>query len=95
MAEQTLYDAHPSMFRNNPVGFVVVILLCLAVVGLPILLVWWLRAIGTTLTVTDTRITLRKGVLSKHTNEVYHGNVRNVQVHRHWARSARRLSSLQ
>lgn len=81
MPEQSLYHAHPAMFRNKPVGFV---LACLLVpvfgIGLLILLIWWLRAMGTTLTVTEERITLRQGILSKHINEVYHTDVRNVRV---------------
>ena len=43
MAETTLYSENPSMFRNNPIGFIVTIMLCLVGVGLIILLVWWLR----------------------------------------------------
>jgi len=81
MTEETIYQNHPAMFRNNPVSFILSIALIAAFgVGLLILLVWWLRCIGTTLTVTDERTILRKGILSKHTNEVYHSDVRNVQL---------------
>ncbi len=81
MEEQKLYEAHPSMFKNNPVGFILSILLVFAYgLGLIILLIWWLKVIGTTLIVTNERVTLRKGILSKHTNEVYHTDIRNVQV---------------
>jgi uncharacterized membrane protein YdbT with pleckstrin-like domain len=68
------------MFRNNPIGFIVTILLCLVGVGLIILLVWWLRSKATLLTVTDERTILRKGILSKSVNEVWHRDVRNVQL---------------
>jgi uncharacterized membrane protein YdbT with pleckstrin-like domain len=80
MAETTLYSENPSMFRNNPIGFIVTILLCLVGVGLIILLVWWLRSKATLLTVTDERTILRKGILSKSVNEVWHRDVRNVQL---------------
>jgi uncharacterized membrane protein YdbT with pleckstrin-like domain len=80
MAETTLYSENPSMFRNNPIGFIVTILLCLVGVGLVILLVWWLRSKATLLTVTDERTILRKGILSKSVNEVWHRDVRNVQL---------------
>ena len=81
MEENKLYETHPAMFRNNPIGFIISVILILAYgLGLIILLVWWLRVLGTTLTVTNERITLRKGILSKHTSEVYHTDVRNVQV---------------
>jgi len=81
MAESTLYEAHPSMFRNHPLYFVLSVLLIAAFgVGLLILLGWWIAVLGTTLTVTDERITLRRGLLSKHTSEVFHSDVRNVQI---------------
>ena len=78
--EKTEYESHPSMFRNNPIGFVLTVLLCFVGIGLLIFLVWWLRCLGTTLTVTNKKTILRKGILSKHTNEVRHSDVRNVQV---------------
>lgn len=90
MEEQKLYEKHPSMFKNRPVGFVLLILigLILAVptMGISVLLClliflfWWIKVLGTTLIVTNERVTLRKGILSKHTNEVYHNDIRNVQV---------------
>ena len=81
MTESTLYQSHPSMFRNNPIGFILSILLIAVYgLGLLILLFWWLKVLGTTLIVTDERVTLRKGILSKHTNEVYHTDIRNVQI---------------
>ena len=45
-----------------------------------IFLIWWLRCLGTKLTVTTERTILRKGLLSKRTNEVFHSDVRNIQV---------------
>ena len=81
MPESILYQSHPSMFRNNPIGFILSILLIGAFgLGLLILLVWWLKVLGITLIVTDERVTLRKGILTKHTNEVYHTDIRNVQI---------------
>ena len=80
-SENILYTAHPSMFRNNPIGFLFCIVLVLALgFGLLILLYWWLKVLGTTLTVTNERVTLRKGILSKHTNEVFLADIRNVQI---------------
>ena len=35
---------------------------------------------GTTLTVTNEQTTLRRGLLSKFTNDVFHSNVRNIIV---------------
>ena len=81
-AEETvLYESHPSMFRNHPVLFVLYVILIAAFgLGLILLLVWWIQTLGTTLTVTNEQTTLRKGILSKYTNDVFHENVRNIQV---------------
>lgn len=78
--ERVLYEAHPSMFRNHPIWFSVSVLLCVVGVGVVILLVWWIQCLGTTLTVTTEQTTLRRGILSKYTNDVFHENVRNIQV---------------
>jgi len=68
------------MFRNNPFGFIVSVALIIAGIGVLILFMWWLSCIGTTLTVTDKRTTLRKGILSKNITDVYHSDIRNVQL---------------
>lgn len=81
MNEEVVYEEHPSMFRNHPVGFVLTLLLCLVGIGLFILFFWWLDSLGTTLTVTNERTTLRKGILSKSLVEVWHQDVRNVQLY--------------
>jgi hypothetical protein len=48
-------------------------------VGL-LMLYWWIKTLGTTLTVTGEKATLRLGLLSKHTSDVMLADVRNVQV---------------
>ena len=78
--EVTLYDENPSMFRNRPVEFIVTVILCAVLVGFVIFLVWWLRCKGTQLTITTDRTRLRKGILSKSITEVWHQDVRNVQL---------------
>ena len=81
MADPILYESHPAMFRNHPLGFILCVLLVAAFgLGLVIFLVWWLKCLGTTLTVTDQKTTLRTGLLSKNLNEVYHSDVRSIQV---------------
>jgi uncharacterized membrane protein YdbT with pleckstrin-like domain len=54
--------------------------IALTVLGALFLLLQWLNKINTTLTVTDKRTVLRKGILSKYTSEIFHSNVRNIQV---------------
>lgn len=78
--EKVLYESHPAMFGNHPVGFILAVALCLVGVGLIILLVWYFKCLGTTLTVTNEQTTLRRGILSKYTNDVFHENVRNIIV---------------
>ena len=78
--EKVLYESHPAMFGNNPIGFILAVVLCLVGVGLIILVVWYVKCLGTTLTVTNEQTTLRRGILSKYTNDVFHENVRNIIV---------------
>ena len=78
--EETVFVDSPSMFRNHPLGFVICILLCLVGVGIPILIVWYLRARATELTVTNLRTRLHRGWLSRSITEVWHRDVRNVQL---------------
>lgn len=80
--EQTLYKASPSMFRNAPIHFVICLLLILAWgIGLLIFLIWFLRCWSNQLIVTNKRVTHRRGILAKATNEVWHRDIRNVRVH--------------
>jgi len=78
--ERVLYEASPAMFRNRPFSFILCCLLCLVGVGLVILGIWYLKTRGTTLVVTNEQTTLRKGLLSRYTNDVFHSNVRNIIV---------------
>ena len=44
------------------------------------LLYWWFKSLYVTLTVTNRRTILRKGLFSKSTSEVAHDDVRNIQI---------------
>ena len=69
------------MFRSNPLGFVISVLLIAAVgIGLLILGWWWLGTRAAELTITNKRTTQRTGLISKNTTEVLHRDVRNIQV---------------
>ena len=80
MPETILYQDHPAMFRNRPVLFLVCCALIPFGIGALILLVWWIRCLGTSLVVTDRRVTLRRGLLSKATNDVLIADIRNVKI---------------
>lgn len=79
-SEKVLYQSHPSMFRNQPVWFVLTVILSLVGVGLIIFAVWFVKCKATTLTVTQDRTRLRRGLLSKSITEVWHQDIRNVQL---------------
>ena len=68
------------MFRTRPVLFIACCALIPFGIGIVVLLVWWLRCLATSLVITDSRVTLRKGLLSKATNDVLIADIRNVQV---------------
>jgi uncharacterized membrane protein YdbT with pleckstrin-like domain len=78
--ETKLYVASPSMFRNRPFAFSLVLLLSIVGVGVPVLVVWFFRCRSTELTVTDMRTRLHRGWLSRSITEVWHRDVRNVQL---------------
>ena len=80
MPETILYKDSPAMFRNRPVLFLVCCALIPFGIGALILLVWWIRCLGTSLVVTDKRLTLRRGLLSKATNDVLIADIRNVKI---------------
>ena len=80
MLETVLYKDSPAMFRNRPVLFLVCCALIPFGIGLVVLFVWWLRCLATSLVITERRITLRRGLLSKDTNDVLIADIRNVKV---------------
>ena len=76
--EQTLLKVNPAMFRAHPIWFII----CLIIPLLwPILIIWWLSSKAKTLTITSKRSTVNRGLLSKHTTEVWHRDIRNLQIH--------------
>ena len=80
-SEGTLLEVNPVMFRSNPVGFILsVILIAAAGAGLVILAIWWLKTKAAMLTVTNKRTIQRTGLISKKTTEVLHRDVRNIQI---------------
>ena len=81
MEETVLYHSHPAMFKNRPFSFILCLILSLVGIGLIIFLIWWIKTRGTELTVTNERASLRKGILSKFTNDVYLSDIRNVQIY--------------
>lgn len=75
-----LYAEHPAMFKNNPLGFILAVLLIPVAVGIIILLWWYLQARSSKLTVFENEILFEKGLLSKERAEVNISIVRTVRV---------------
>lgn len=76
-----LYSEHPVMFKNNPLGFIVSLLLIPAFgLGIIILLVWHLKNKSAKLSVTEHDILYEKGLLSKERSEIGIGSVRTITV---------------
>jgi uncharacterized membrane protein YdbT with pleckstrin-like domain len=69
------------MFRNNPLGFVLSVLLIAAAVGVVILLVWYVKSRSELLTITTEELRYAKGILSKSHSEVRLSSIRSVRVH--------------
>ncbi|HBX37014.1 MAG TPA: hypothetical protein DEG76_06910 [Pseudohongiella sp.] len=75
------YSSHPAMFKNNPIGFVIsVLLIPVFGVGILILLWWYLQTKAARLTVTDTEIIYETGLLNKEHSEVSLQSIRTVRV---------------
>jgi membrane protein YdbS with pleckstrin-like domain len=51
-----------------------------AITGTVALFIWWLIVLCTTLTVTEKRVILRKGILFKEMSEVLIQDIRNIQI---------------
>ncbi|WP_041522182.1 PH domain-containing protein [Gilvimarinus agarilyticus] len=77
---EALYDEHPVMFKNNPLGFILALLLCLVGIGIIILLIWHLNNKSSRLMVTKSDVLYEKGLLSKERSELNITSIRTVKV---------------
>ncbi|MDG1494302.1 MAG: PH domain-containing protein [Porticoccaceae bacterium] len=76
-----LYSEHPVMFKNNPLGFILCLILIPAGgLGLLILLTWHLKNKASKLSVNNNDILFEKGLLSKERSEVNLSSVRTTKV---------------
>ena len=76
-----LYSEHPVMFKNNPLGFILCLILIPAGgLGLLILLTWHLKKKASKLSVNGNEILFEKGLLSKERSEVNLSSVRTTKV---------------
>ena len=68
--------------------------LCLVIIGIPLVLIWWLQCKYTRLTITTSRVVPRQGILSKSLNEVRHEHIRNVQLRQSFLKRVFNVGSL-
>ena len=78
---QTTFSERPAMFRSNPFGFVLAVLLIPVGVGIIILLVWYLICLSTKLELEGNDLVLTKGLLSKDRIELDVSSIRTVRVY--------------
>lgn len=86
--DKPAYDASPSMFRNQPLGFIVAVLLIAAFgLGILILLYWYIKSRSVRLTITDDSIHLSRGILTKEQTDIDVREIRTVLIRqRFWQR---------
>ena len=77
MSDAWLYDEHPAMFRAHPFLF---ILLLISVVGLLAIGVWWLRAKGERLALSDREVLMERGLLAKQRTEIALSSIRSARI---------------
>lgn len=78
---QTTYSRRPAMFRSNPFGFILSVLLIPVGVGIVILLVWYLKCLSIKLELQGTDLVLIKGLLSKDRVELEVDSIRTVRIY--------------
>lgn len=74
------HDLFYSRMALSPINVIIAGILCFVIIGIPIMIVMYLNSIGSSLSITQRRSKLRSGILSKQTSEVFHKDVRNVQI---------------
>src|SRR5690606_11966554 len=67
---QELYSANPVMFKNNPLGVILALLLVAVGISIIIFLVWHLKNKSSRLVVTDSHVLYEKGLLSKERSKI-------------------------
>jgi uncharacterized membrane protein YdbT with pleckstrin-like domain len=77
----SMYSESPKMFRGNPLGFILAVVLIAAGIGILILLWWYIDCRTTKLQADRSTVTLERGILSKERIELDIDNIRAVKVY--------------
>ncbi|MBI1219729.1 MAG: PH domain-containing protein [Rhodobacteraceae bacterium] len=68
------------MFRNNPIGFIVAVILIPVGVGAVILIYWYLKAHATRMTISGNALHISRGLFSKENIDIDARKIRTVTV---------------
>ncbi len=74
------YDSCPAMFRNQPIGFILAVLLIPVGVGAVILIYWYFKTRSTRLTLSGNAVHIERGLLSKEHIDIDARKIRTVTV---------------
>ena len=77
-----LYRSYPRMFRDQPLRFMLFLLLAPLGIGLYFLIRWWIKNYDTRLTLTDSLVIFERGILNTRTTEVRMVDIRAVEIDR-------------
>lgn len=75
------FSASPAMFRANPLGFILTMLLVPFGIGLFILIYWYMVCKTTTLQLNNNDLMYSKGILNKDRIEIDIRSIRTVRVY--------------
>ncbi len=93
--EKVLIAENPAMWGLSPILFILSVILILVYgVGLLFLLILYISTKATELTITEKEIILRRGLLSKSTNEVQLTDIKNIQIEQSFLQRIVKVGSL-
>lgn len=69
------------MFRTNPFGFILALLLVPLGIGIVIFVIWHLKNKANRLVITNTEVLYEKGLFSKQRSEISMSSIRTVKVY--------------
>ncbi len=74
------YSQHPSLWRNNFLGFLLACLLVPVGIGIIVLLYWYLKCKSTKLEINGDEVMREEGLLSKERTELSVSSIRTVKI---------------
>jgi membrane protein YdbS with pleckstrin-like domain len=77
---QPRYQEHPTMFADEPLQFIIAVLLIPIGIGIIWLIYWYIKLRCTLDTIDDERVMLSRGILNKEKIEIELQSIRTVRV---------------